>query len=179
MEEKTRYIKRLDAGKAPKTTWQRLNDMNCLNYLCFLYQADGNVAKTRLKPMIDFFNGDRILKTAPNSTAMQNDLIYIKEHWTQYRNSQIIKRIAAFVTSCANTTVSETNTDSIFKCISGYYQSDKNNLYFQVEDLLKDLRQGTFADNPALEMQALEEFSLFGAQIQSDAGVQNSGDQNE
>lgn len=165
--EKSKYIIQDNPNsRQTRSTWQRENDMQALTCLTFLYTADGKIEKTRVKQMIDFFNGNKKLKQCPFSKDIQDSLIKIKNNWASVEKNGIIKTIHDYVKNRLDTTVSETNFDSMFKAFKTYYTSDRNFKYISVEKLLSDI-----ANQKVDENQAVEEFEFFYQAVEKDAGL--------
>lgn len=171
--EKSKYlIQDNPNSKQTRNTWQRENDFKALTRLSILYTYDGNIEKTRSKPIVDFFNGVKKFKNnSVYSASMQENLIAVKKNWKTYKNSPVIEEICEYVKKAAVTTISLENSDSIFDGIEKYYNSDKNRTYFSVEKLLSDI-----VNNTINEEQAIEDFNAFTKMLEKEIGVLNESE---
>lgn len=173
MEERNKYFIQRKPGENARSFNQKMNDMVALRYLTIFGNNDGNIQKIKASSVAiqKFLNKTQTLKTAPNSLQMQDNLIYILNHWSEYKGYRILETIRSFVVNATDTPVSSEDATSVFKKMTEYYQSDKNNKYFSLDTMLQDLKSKTINDD-----EAIDQFNFFKDAVLKDAKLVRNGE---
>ncbi len=171
--EKSKYlIQDPTLGKNTRSYEQRTNDMNALSFLTVIYTDDGSDTKSKLVAVKKFFDEKQYLSAWNDggmSASMRKNLIKIQKNWNRYKDSNLIKYIANYVSDKMSKLSNQTNDNNQWVTFKKFYTNDKNRAYFSFEKLFADIANGDIED----EAKVIEEFDTFTQSIEKSSGLKN------